>query len=39
MVYGAIKGMVAALDDPYTSFLTPKTPNNLLKIPTDLLKV
>jgi carboxyl-terminal processing protease len=24
MVYGAIKGMVAALGDPYTSFLTPE---------------
>ena len=24
MVYGAISGMVAALDDPYTVFLTPK---------------
>ncbi len=24
MVYGAIKGMVASLDDPYTMFLTPK---------------
>ena len=23
MEYGAIKGMVAALDDPYTVFLTP----------------
>jgi carboxyl-terminal processing protease len=24
MVYGAIRGMVSALDDPYTTFMTPK---------------
>ncbi len=30
MVYGAIKGMTAALDDPYTSFLPP-TDNNRTK--------